>query len=102
MYFKQILDERCGCASYLIASRQSQEAAIVDPAIEIAPVRGAAGGARLPASLRDRHARPRRPRLRRAQLAASSTAPSSACTSRASELSVPPLAQTARSCRSGS
>ncbi|GAC1512804.1 MAG: hypothetical protein NVS2B16_16310 [Chloroflexota bacterium] len=36
MYFKQILDERCGCASYLIASRQSHEAAIVDPAIETA------------------------------------------------------------------
>ncbi|HEX2450558.1 MAG TPA: MBL fold metallo-hydrolase [Gemmatimonadales bacterium] len=35
MYFKQMLDERCGCASYLIASRQSLEAAIVDPAISI-------------------------------------------------------------------
>lgn len=35
MYFKQILDERCGCASYLIASRQSHEAAIVDPGIMI-------------------------------------------------------------------
>src|SRR5688572_5814233 len=35
MYFKQILDERCGCASYLIASRQSHEAAVVDPAIHI-------------------------------------------------------------------
>lgn len=34
MYFKQILDERCGCASYLIASRQSSEAAIIDPSIE--------------------------------------------------------------------
>src|SRR3954452_288214 len=34
MYFKQILNERCGCASYLIASRQTGEAAIVDPAIE--------------------------------------------------------------------
>jgi hydroxyacylglutathione hydrolase len=34
MYFKQILNERCGCASYLIASRQTSEAAIVDPAIE--------------------------------------------------------------------
>jgi len=34
VYFKQILDERCGCASYLIASRQSHEAAIVDPSIE--------------------------------------------------------------------
>ena len=34
MYFKQILDEHCGCASYLIASRQSHEAAIIDPSIE--------------------------------------------------------------------
>ncbi len=34
MYFKQFLDERCGCASYLIASRQSHEAAIVDPSID--------------------------------------------------------------------
>src|SRR5215216_95293 len=34
MYFKQILDEQHGCASYLIASRQSHEAAIVDPAID--------------------------------------------------------------------
>jgi glyoxylase-like metal-dependent hydrolase (beta-lactamase superfamily II)/rhodanese-related sulfurtransferase len=35
MYFKQILDERCGCASYLIASRQSNEAAIVDPSVNL-------------------------------------------------------------------
>ena len=35
MYFKQILDERCGCASYLIASRQSNEAAIVDPSAAV-------------------------------------------------------------------
>ncbi len=35
MYFKQILDERCGCASYVVASRQSREAAIVDPSIEV-------------------------------------------------------------------
>lgn len=35
MYFKQILDERLGCASYLIASRQSHEAAVVDPSVEI-------------------------------------------------------------------
>ena len=35
MYFKQFLDERCGCASYLIASRQSNEAAIIDPSIAI-------------------------------------------------------------------
>jgi hydroxyacylglutathione hydrolase len=33
MYFKQMLDERCGCASYLVASRQSHAAAIIDPAI---------------------------------------------------------------------
>lgn len=33
MYFKQFLDERCGCASYLIASRRSREAAVVDPAL---------------------------------------------------------------------
>jgi hydroxyacylglutathione hydrolase len=36
VYFKQILDERCGCASYLIASRQSLEAAVVDPSIDTA------------------------------------------------------------------
>lgn len=35
MYFKQFLDERCGCASYLIASRQSNEAAVIDPAVDI-------------------------------------------------------------------
>jgi glyoxylase-like metal-dependent hydrolase (beta-lactamase superfamily II)/rhodanese-related sulfurtransferase len=35
MYFKQFLDERCGCASYLVASRQSHEAAIIDPSIAI-------------------------------------------------------------------
>jgi len=35
MYFKQILDERCGCASYVIASRQSHEAAVVDPSPQI-------------------------------------------------------------------
>lgn len=35
MYFKQLLDERCGCASYLIASRQTGDAAIVDPAITV-------------------------------------------------------------------
>ena len=34
MYFKQFLDEQCGCASYLIASRQSHEAAVVDPSID--------------------------------------------------------------------
>jgi glyoxylase-like metal-dependent hydrolase (beta-lactamase superfamily II)/rhodanese-related sulfurtransferase len=36
MYFKQFLDERCGCASYLIASRATHEAAVVDPSIQMA------------------------------------------------------------------
>ncbi|HEU5315154.1 MAG TPA: MBL fold metallo-hydrolase [Chloroflexota bacterium] len=35
MYFKQILDERCGCASYVIASRETHEAAVVDPSIHL-------------------------------------------------------------------
>ncbi|HET7036828.1 MAG TPA: MBL fold metallo-hydrolase [Thermomicrobiaceae bacterium] len=35
MYFKQVLNERLGCASYFIASRQSHEAAIVDPSTEL-------------------------------------------------------------------
>jgi len=34
VYFKQILNEQCGCASYIIASRDTGEAAIVDPAIQ--------------------------------------------------------------------
>ena len=37
MYFKQFLDEQHGCASYLVASRASGEAAVVDPALDIAP-----------------------------------------------------------------
>ena len=37
MYFKQFLDEKVGCASYLIASRRTNEAAIVDPAIVTEP-----------------------------------------------------------------
>src|SRR5690242_11917151 len=36
MYFKQILDERCGCASYVIASRETHEAAVVDPSVHLA------------------------------------------------------------------
>jgi glyoxylase-like metal-dependent hydrolase (beta-lactamase superfamily II)/rhodanese-related sulfurtransferase len=34
MYFKQILNERCGCASYVIASRKTHEATVIDPAID--------------------------------------------------------------------
>jgi hydroxyacylglutathione hydrolase len=37
VYFKQFLDEHNGCASYLIASRRSNEAAIVDPSIIMDP-----------------------------------------------------------------
>src|SRR5215831_13030600 len=37
MYFKQILNERCGCASYVVASRRTHDAAIIDPAIETEP-----------------------------------------------------------------
>jgi glyoxylase-like metal-dependent hydrolase (beta-lactamase superfamily II) len=33
VYFRQILDERCGYFSYLIASRQTGKAAIVNPAL---------------------------------------------------------------------
>jgi glyoxylase-like metal-dependent hydrolase (beta-lactamase superfamily II)/rhodanese-related sulfurtransferase len=37
MYFKQFLDDRVGCASYLIASRRTKEAVLVDPALVIDP-----------------------------------------------------------------
>src|SRR5215468_3819186 len=37
MYFKQVLDERCGCASYVIASRKTREAAVIDPAVDTEP-----------------------------------------------------------------
>jgi len=35
MYFKQFLHEDHGCASYVIASRQSREAAVVDPQVDV-------------------------------------------------------------------
>jgi glyoxylase-like metal-dependent hydrolase (beta-lactamase superfamily II)/rhodanese-related sulfurtransferase len=37
MYFKQFLNERCGCASYVIASRRTHDAAIIDPGLEFEP-----------------------------------------------------------------
>ena len=37
MYFKQILNDELGCSSYFIASRQSREAAVVDPAADVQP-----------------------------------------------------------------
>jgi len=37
MYFKQVLNEEGGCSSYVIASRQTGDAVVVDPAIDIEP-----------------------------------------------------------------
>ena len=37
MYFKQFLHDETGCASYFLASRQSREAAVVDPQLDIQP-----------------------------------------------------------------
>lgn len=35
MYFKQVLNEDAGCSSYIIASRESKEAVVVDPALDV-------------------------------------------------------------------
>jgi glyoxylase-like metal-dependent hydrolase (beta-lactamase superfamily II)/rhodanese-related sulfurtransferase len=37
MYFKQVLDERYGCASYLVASPTAREAAVIDPSFDLEP-----------------------------------------------------------------
>jgi glyoxylase-like metal-dependent hydrolase (beta-lactamase superfamily II)/rhodanese-related sulfurtransferase len=37
MYFKQFLHDDTGCASYFVASRQSREALVVDPQLDIQP-----------------------------------------------------------------
>ncbi len=37
MYFKQFLNDEIGCSSYFIASRQSRQAAVVDPQLDIQP-----------------------------------------------------------------
>jgi hydroxyacylglutathione hydrolase len=37
MYFKQILNEDCGCSSYIVASRDSHDCAVVDPGLDIQP-----------------------------------------------------------------
>jgi len=37
MYFKQFLHDATGCASYFIASRQSREAVVVDPQLDVEP-----------------------------------------------------------------
>jgi hydroxyacylglutathione hydrolase len=43
MYFKQFLHDERGCASYLIASRESREAAVIDPQVNIQPYLDLAG-----------------------------------------------------------
>ena len=35
MYFKQFLNDECGCCSYFVASRQTNEAVVVDPEIGV-------------------------------------------------------------------
>ena len=37
MYFKQILNEDCGCSSYVVASRASRDCVVVDAALDIQP-----------------------------------------------------------------
>jgi glyoxylase-like metal-dependent hydrolase (beta-lactamase superfamily II)/rhodanese-related sulfurtransferase len=37
MYFKQFLNEECGCSSYLIASRESKDCAVIDASLDIEP-----------------------------------------------------------------
>src|SRR3979411_687316 len=37
MYFKQFLHDETGCASYFLASRQTREALVVDPQLDIQP-----------------------------------------------------------------
>lgn len=37
VYFKQFLHDETGCSSYFVASRQSREAAVIDPQYEIQP-----------------------------------------------------------------
>jgi hydroxyacylglutathione hydrolase len=37
MYCKQFLNEDCGCSSYLVASRDSHDCAVIDPALDIQP-----------------------------------------------------------------
>jgi hydroxyacylglutathione hydrolase len=38
MYFKQMLHEECGCSSYIVGGRSTNEVAVIDPALDIAEV----------------------------------------------------------------
>jgi hydroxyacylglutathione hydrolase len=35
MYFKQMLHEECGCSSYIVGGRSTNEVAVIDPALDI-------------------------------------------------------------------
>jgi hydroxyacylglutathione hydrolase len=37
VYFKQFLHDETGCASYLLASRESRDAAVIDPQLDVQP-----------------------------------------------------------------
>src|SRR5215216_1012197 len=37
VYFKQFLHDETGCASYFLASRESREAAVIDPQLDTEP-----------------------------------------------------------------
>ncbi|MFN8559232.1 MAG: MBL fold metallo-hydrolase [Dehalococcoidia bacterium] len=38
MYFKQMLHEDCGCSSYVVGGRSTNEVAVIDPALDISEV----------------------------------------------------------------
>ena len=37
MYFRQFLNDTLGCCSYLVASGETSEAAVIDPAYDVTP-----------------------------------------------------------------
>jgi hydroxyacylglutathione hydrolase len=38
MYFKQLLHEECGCSSYVVGGRSTNEVAVIDPALDVGDV----------------------------------------------------------------
>jgi glyoxylase-like metal-dependent hydrolase (beta-lactamase superfamily II)/rhodanese-related sulfurtransferase len=44
VYFKQVLNEDCGCSSYIIASREAHQCAVVDPGLALEPYLEAMAG----------------------------------------------------------
>jgi glyoxylase-like metal-dependent hydrolase (beta-lactamase superfamily II) len=43
VYFKQFLHDDLGCSSYFVASRQTREAVVVDPQLDVQPYLDLAG-----------------------------------------------------------